>query len=530
MLRKLQLAAMLYLDQRRLKREIMESNLSELKTAPPAIEGHLWESQEVWAPLAQKLNDELIGAFVSKTMLLVTGLSDVVKILGTTNHPVIRNSLIKAYAARTKDLGSIIELLNRLWENAEASASNNMLYDLHATEDFLTARGQQLIAETGHALSFGITKMLAAQVDSATGEETASRAAEDLVISLAIPKVERNVRAAVKLAEAFRIQPGTHRFLLAFLNAYGITNRHQAEKIANNIVSPYYHGDKVAEKLLDLAHEGEIELGSSLRRKLRTLSKGKSTGFTGILDDDGLGELLSEVFDGLFGGATGKFGMAGGVSFERYGLGLPGMGLAFGGPFDGPMSMGDDRHHVQQGMPFDGMLGDLMAGMMGGMPSSRRGGFHFDDGDATSHDLRSLEELLSSLMGENDHSSHVSFPPHAFLRGETHNHPSMAANKCATCPGLPRCPDRKAQAAREAMGMPRAMGGQGRRIDITGSDEEKLQQLEEHLQRICAEGTIDMTVINDMPAELFMMLNLNMFSPETQAIIKDAVLNKQQLH
>jgi hypothetical protein len=507
---------MLYLDQRRLKAAIANSSLSKLMFALAAIEGHIWESQGTWPSIAKKWNNELIEAFTAKAMLLVTGIDDIVKVLGTSSHPAIRNSLIKAYAAKTRDIGNIIILLNQLGGNAKRSISPESRQELQETEAFLIVRSKELAAANWASLTVDSIKLLAEKVQDASGDGSASRAAEDIIIDLAIPQVKHDVPAALEVATAFRLLSARHRFLLAFLNAYGLANSRQARKITDAIDSSSFYGNEVAKKILAIAEETRLELSDNHRQQLERLSIEQKSGFTGILDmmDGEIGSLFAEVFSDL---GLGKM------------HGMPGM--------MGMMSILDgDLHHVQRATPFDSLFDDLMPGMAGGMPTVLRGGFHRDEDELSDTEaLMKLNRLLGGLLFEGKDSVSSPFPffPHGILHGETHNHPGAMTDKCTMCPGLPHCPDEKAQMVREAMGMPsmgHTRGRQGRTIDITGTDEEKLRQLEEHLQRICTEGTVDMTVINGMPAELFMILNLDMFSPETRTIIEAALQNKEQLH
>jgi hypothetical protein len=440
---------------------------------------------------------DLIEAFVAKSMLLVTGIDDVMMLSDRISMAAIRNSLFKAYGTRTRDLGNIITLLNNVWKGIDRGRikpeSRN---ELNVTAALLYTRGTELAAETGRSLSLGVIGMLAEAIRDTSNDGTDSRAAEDLVISLAVPKVGPDASAAVGFAKSFKLKTGRHRFFLSFLDTYGIANSHQARKIANAVSTSSFHGNEVARKILDIADKARIELGYSLTQKLEKLTIKEKTGFSGILDGL-LGSLLGEGLSDLFGNlGEGKMHGMPGMPF-----GLPGMGM-FGGL-------------REEGFP------GMMLGGFGGIE---------DDGLPPLSELMELHSMLQSLIpeGKDSISSPNPFFPRGIFRGETHNHPSLASSKCFECEELPSCPDRQAAKVREAMGMDAMDPEEGHKpkvIAISGdNEEEKLQQLETHLLRICADGDLGRVEINGVPAELFTMLNIEKFSPQARATLQAAIM------
>ncbi len=458
MLKKLKLYVMLYLETRNFERAISNSHFSDLKFAPSAIEGLLSESRELHPSITRLWQRKLTDALVNKALLLATGIDDIISLSNGIKLPAIRNALFKAYGARTGDLGNIITLLNNLnkgvnYDTLDFEEAN----ECYSTGALLTTYGRKLAAETGPSLSIGSIGLLAERIENFTRNQDDSRAAEDLVIGLAVAKLKGDPHGAVHFAEHFQLIPSHHRFLSAWLDENQLTSSIQAMRFADAIVTHKLGGSHVASQILRRISEAGIDLGHGLRSKLEKLANPDSGSRDGSIGDL-IGRLISTVA----------------------------------------------LHNILE-RAFDNVFGELedQPGLSDIIPG-------FEDGD----DFPGFDGPLPSI-----------FSP---MNADDGEYRGLDITGCFECAKLPSCPAKKASRAREALGMSPTKTDSSwgsAMIEITeGTEEERIRQLEEHIIKHCEEGTLDMVIINNMPAELFAMMNLEIFTPEGGERIKSAIM------
>lgn len=92
-------------------------------------------------------------------------------------------------------------------------------------------------------------------------------------------------------------------------------------------------------------------------------------------------------------------------------------------------------------------------------------------------------------------------------------------SNCATCPDLASCDKPEAAIAR------RMASSQAKEVVTIprGPKEEMLRQLEEHLLAAHAENKLDQVLVDGMPALVFIMTHMDIFTPETRNILEAAV-------
>lgn len=276
---------------------IGSSNLSQLQNMP-AIICHFY------ADNGKKIKwlDDLQKAYAAKVLLLATGVRDIVGMLDkipmlNLEMVAIHNRIIEAYAARTKNVYNLIYLLDY---RGRTDASEKLGYVAFITyqniDKLLVRRIRELTAINKHPMTLSEIRLFADIMEDG-GRKKYARTAEDTIISLAIPAVKNNLSAAVEIAGSFKYASIRHRFLLAYLDAYGLENQDQANLLANTILSSESYGNIVAKKIMAIAQDNGVNLGEVLWTKLEDLRVKGS--INSLFNSELLKRLLGDHFPAL---------------------------------------------------------------------------------------------------------------------------------------------------------------------------------------------------------------------------------------
>lgn len=467
---------------RGLIREIGNANLYQLRRIANVFDMHFDKKE-----LSRDQAEELVDVWVQKVLLLVNDFNDVEKMLDSVEQGNFYQPLIRAYGERTTSLNSIVRLLNRLWlgvpKNIPPIYFDEYAYnDLLDTEFVLAKRAKELSAGK---YGLGHIAELAGLIKDPVGDGRGSRTSEDIVISLALPKLRLDFMGGMDFVRNFKLHASHYRFLKAFVEANGLTLPSQAIKLTDHILTPKLGGKELAQTILRAVNAAPFDISIGLRLKLEAI----------IAGEDPL-----RLFEGGFGSSIGDVLMSSLLDGEVEDDGLPSLESIF--------AMQDTLEELGRVFPMAGK--DSRSGFPSTFSFSPSSGMNFKD-------------VFEGTFGGT----------------ETHNHPQAGSfkdssfrdlfeaigeqspDKCLECPRLEGCSLPIAQIVK---GIIQGLNPEpDSKLIISTSLDDLHERLEQSLIKVLEAGRIGTILINDQEVGDFLAANPGVISQETRQRIYAAL-------